>query len=157
MRVDKTVVLIFDAYDSKECYPPKKMKNEIKIYPWMAKFVQARTILSDQICSCSVKYPRTHSPFSFINRPSGLIGPSGWAMHVRFNPHSIRTFSRTAPKLMAKSQWAELLLFLKKFLACPIWLPVFSFIFKWTKIGYKNVMAPFPSSILDETRFEPTT
>ncbi len=46
-------------------------------------------------------------------------------------------------------------------LVCPIWLPVFSLFSIEPELGTEidsgMVMTPFPSSILDETRFEPTT
>ncbi len=46
-------------------------------------------------------------------------------------------------------------------LACPIWLPVFSEFSNEPELGTEidpGTVAPsFPSSILDETRFEPTT
>jgi hypothetical protein len=42
-------------------------------------------------------------------------------------------------------------------MVCPIWLPMFSKFSNSTKFGIDRGMAftPFPSSILDETRFEP--
>jgi len=56
------------------------------------------------------------------------------------------------------------ILFLKNFffLVCPIWLPVFFlFFYNEPELGAEinpgMAVAPFPSSILDETRFEPTT
>jgi len=48
------------------------------------------------------------------------------------------------------------------FLVCPIWLLVF-FLFFYNEpelgagIDPGMALTPFPSSILDETRFEPTT
>jgi len=50
----------------------------------------------------------------------------------------------------------------KSFFVCPIWLPVF-FLFVYNEpelgAGINPGMAftPFPFSILDETKFEPTT
>ncbi len=45
-------------------------------------------------------------------------------------------------------------------MACPIWLLVFSLFLYEPELGIEinhgMVMTPFPSSILDETRFEPT-
>jgi hypothetical protein len=47
------------------------------------------------------------------------------------------------------------------FLACPIWLPVFSLFSNELELGTEidpgMVMTPFPSGILDETGLEPTT
>jgi hypothetical protein len=43
-------------------------------------------------------------------------------------------------------------------LPCPIWLPLFSNEPEMgTEIESGMIITPFPSSILDETRFEPTT
>jgi hypothetical protein len=46
-------------------------------------------------------------------------------------------------------------------LAYPIWLPVFSLFLNEPELGTEidsgMVMTPFPSIVLDETRFEPTT
>ncbi len=53
-------------------------------------------------------------------------------------------------------------IFIYNFLMCPIWLPVFVLLFYneaelGAGIDPGMALTPFPSSLLDETRFEPTT
>ncbi len=46
--------------------------------------------------------------------------------------------------------------FKKYFFMCPIWLPVFILFFTMNQNCRNRALTPFPSSILDELRFEPT-
>jgi len=96
-------------------------------------------------------YGQTHPDKLFFVR----VGRKKCLLRTSLNP--VRRVATNKIKL----SW-EHSFFLIFFLECPIWLPVFFLFFNnepelGAEINPGMALAPFPSSNLDETRFEPTT
>ncbi len=150
--------LCFSHYTFLEI-PPENEKNKVLGVNFTNIFLQA-------FCTCNLCL-QCFNKRIFRKNCSQNVGSLTSSINIFHFFHSLLFFLsfwlQVVKTLNIKSNyWRKWKRFLNIFCICPIWLPVF-FLFFYNEpelgVGIDPGMAltSFPSSILDETRFKPTT